>query len=131
MVNDIIADSITRIRNCAMRKHDTATLLYSKTVVAVLEVFQEKGFIESYKVDGEGIKKSIVVQLKYDEKGHSVINELKRVSKSGRRVYKGHADLKRFKNGYGCIVVSTSQGVISNDKAYSQKVGGEPLCSIW
>ena len=131
MVNDIIADSLTRIRNAALRRLDTTTLLYAKIVVSILEFFQAKGFIESYKVvDKEG-KQSINVVLKYDEKGRSTITEVKRISKPGRRVYKAVSELKRFKNGYGAIVVSTSKGVISNDDAHKANVGGEALCSIW
>ena len=76
-------------------------------------------------------KQSIMVQLTYDERGKSVINEIKRISKPGRRVYKARSELKRFKNGYGTIVVSTSKGVIGNDEAYKANVGGEALCSIW
>lgn len=131
MVNDIIADSITRIRNAAMRKQEVTTLLFSKTVESILKIFQEKGYIDSYKVAEEGNKKFINVVLKYDEGGNSVINELKRVSKPGRRVYKKHDELKRYKNGYGSIIVSTSQGVIDNETAFNSKVGGEALCSIW
>ncbi len=131
MVNDVIADSLTRIRNAAMRRLDTTTLLYSKSVVAILEVFQAKGYVESYKVIDKDGKQSIQVVLKYDDRGVSVINELKRLSSPGRRVYKGHSELKSFKNGYGTIVVSTSKGVISNDEAYKSNVGGELLCSIW
>lgn len=131
MVNDIIADSLTRIRNASMRRLDTTTLYYAKIVVSILEVFQAKGFIEGYKVIEQNKKQSINVVLKYDEKGHSVINEITRISKPGRRVYKGKDALKRFKNGYGTIVVSTSKGVIANDEAYKANVGGEALCSIW
>ncbi|AWI33373.1 30S ribosomal protein S8 [Helicobacter apodemus] len=131
MVNDIIADSLTRIRNASMRRLDTTTLYYAKIVVSILEVFQAKGFIEGYKVIEQNKKQSINVVLKYDEKGYSVINEITRISKPGRRVYKGKDALKRFKNGYGTIVVSTSKGVIANDEAYKANVGGEALCSIW
>lgn len=131
MVNDIIADSLTRIRNASMRRLDTTTLYYAKIVVSILEVFQSKGFIEGYKVIEKDKKQSINVVLKYDEKGYSVINEIARISKPGRRVYKGKNALKHFKNGYGTIVVSTSKGVIANDEAYKANVGGEALCSIW
>jgi small subunit ribosomal protein S8 len=131
MINDMVADALTRIRNAAMRKLDVAQLLHSKLVESVLVVFQSKGYIESFNVVGEGAAKRINVVLKYDEKGNSVINELKRVSKPGRRVYKGCDDIKRFKNGYGTIVVSTSKGVIGNEEAHKLGVGGELLCSIW
>ena len=69
--------------------------------------------------------------MKYDEKGRTVINEVKRVSKPGRRIYKGKDELKRFKNGYGTIIVSSSKGVLPNDKAFELGVGGEVLCTIW
>ncbi|WP_334083195.1 30S ribosomal protein S8 [Helicobacter typhlonius] len=131
MVNDIIADSLTRIRNASMRRLEVTTLYYAKIVVSVLEVFKAKGFIKDYKVNDKDGKQSIMVQLAYDEQGKSAINEIKRISKPGRRVYKARSELKRFKNGYGTIVVSTSKGVISNDDAYRANVGGEALCSIW
>jgi small subunit ribosomal protein S8 len=131
MMNDIIADSLTRIRNAAMRRLDTTTLLYSKIVEHILEVFQKHNYIDSFKVVEKDNKKSITVVLKYDERGRSVINEIKRISKPGRRIYKGYTELKSFKNGYGSIVVSTSKGVLDNRDAYNGKVGGEALCSIW
>ena len=131
MVNDLISDSLTRIRNAAMRRLDVTTLLHSNTVEAVVGILAEKGYIDSFNVVEEGNKKSINVVLKYDEAGKTVINEMKRVSKPGRRIYKGRDDIKRFKNGYGTIIVSTSKGVIPNDKAYELGVGGEVLCTIW
>jgi len=131
MMSDIIADGLTRIRNAAARKLDTTTLIYSKLMVNVLEVFKAKGYIETYKVEDKDNKQSIVVVLKYDDNENSVITELKKLSKPGRRVYKGHEELKSFKNGYGTIVVSTNKGVIANDEAYKNKVGGEVICSIW
>ncbi len=131
MVNDIISDSLTRIRNAALRKQDVTKLLHAKVVEAVLKIFQEKGYIESFNTVEEGNKKFINVVLKYDDNGKSVINEVKRISKPGRRVYKGRDDIKRFKNGYGTIVVSTSKGVMGNEEAHKAGTGGELLCSIW
>jgi len=131
MMNDIIADGLTRIRNASMRGLEVTTLNHSKLMEDILKVFEEKGYIESYKLIEDGNKKFINVTLKYDENGNSVINEVKRVSKPGRRVYKGYEDIKRFKNGYGILVVSTNKGVLPNDKAYKLKVGGEVICSIW
>jgi len=132
MMNDLIADALTRIRNAAMRKLEVTTLVHSNTVEAVCNVLKEKEYIEDYKVvDTDPQKKTISVTLKYDDSDKSVINELKRLSKSGRRVYKNASELKSFKNGYGTIIVSTNKGVISNDEAYKQNVGGEVLCSVW
>lgn len=131
MVNDIIADSITRIRNASMRRLEYTTLYYAKIVVSILEVFKAKGFIKDFRINSKDNKQDITVILSYDERGNSLISEVKRISKPGRRVYKARNELKRFKNGYGTIVVSTSKGVISNEEAYKNNVGGEALCSIW
>ncbi len=132
MMNDMIADALTRIRNAAMRKLDVTTLLHSNTVVGILTVLEKKEYIESFKVvDGESNKKTIKVTLKYNEDEASVINEITRVSKPGRRVYKASAELKNFKNGYGTIIVSTNKGVVANDEAVASNVGGEVLCTVW
>lgn len=131
MLNDLISDGLTRIRNASMRKLETTKLLHSNVVEATLAILAAKGYIESYNVVEENNKKFINVVLKYDERGNSVINEIKRVSKPGRRVYQGKDDIKRFKNGYGTIIVSTSKGILSNEDAHKAGVGGEILCTIW
>ena len=131
MINDLISDGLTRIRNAAMRRLDSTKLLHSKVVEATLSILAAKGYIESYNVVEENNKKFINVVLKYDERGRSVINEIKRVSKPGRRVYQGKDEIKRFKNGYGTIIVSTSKGVMSGIEASKAGVGGEVLCTIW
>ncbi|RXJ90413.1 30S ribosomal protein S8 [Arcobacter sp. CECT 8983] len=132
MMNDIIADALTRIRNAALRKLEVATLLHSNTVVGILNVLEKKEYIEGFKVvDGENNKKTIQVTLKYDDSENSVINEITRVSTPGRRVYKNASEIKSFKNGYGTIIVSTNKGVIANDEAYAANVGGEVLCTVW
>ncbi len=131
MINDLVSDSLTRIRNAGMRKLNAATLVHSKSVEAMVNILVDKGYLESANVVEDGVKKTIKVALKYDDNGVVVINEMKRVSKPGRRVYKGKEDIKRFKNGYGTIIVSTSHGVLPNDKAYELGIGGEVMCTIW
>jgi len=131
MMTDIIADSLTRIRNAAQRKLDVTTLLHSKSIESTISILVDKGYLESFKVKEDGNKKTIKVVLKYDDNGNSVINELNKISKPGRRVHKGKDDIRTFKNGYGTLVVSTSKGVIANDEAYKLGVGGEVICSIW
>lgn len=131
MLNDLISDALTRIRNAYMRKLDTTKLLHSNVVEAVLVILNDKGYIESYNVIEEDKKKFINVVLKYDDHGKASINELKRVSKPGRRVYQGKDEIKRFKNGYGTVIVSTSKGVMSGIEANKNGVGGEVLCTVW
>ena len=130
-MNDIIADGLTRIRNAQLRKLDSTILLHAKIVASILAVLKEHGYIKDYKVINQKHKKVIKVILKYNEQGKPLINELTRISKCGRRVYKGSQDIKRFKSGYGILIVSTSKGVISNELSHQYKVGGEILCSVW
>ena len=132
MMTDIIADSLTRIRNAAQRRLDVTTLLHSNNIEAIVSILVDKGYLESYKVkELESNKKSIKVVLKYDENGHSVINEMKKISKPGRRVHQAKDNIRTFKNGYGTLVISTSQGVLPNDEAFKRGIGGEVICSIW
>ena len=132
MMNDIIADALTRIRNAAMRKLEVATLLHSNTVVGIVTVLLQKEYITGFKViDGQNNKKTVQVELKYDDNDKSVINEITRVSKPGRRVYKNASEIKNFKNGYGTIILSTNKGIVANDEAFAANVGGEVLCTVW
>lgn len=131
MLNDLIADSITRVRNAYMRKLDTTTLLHSKTIEALVKILQDKGYVENFNVKENGAKKTINVVLKYDDDSRAAIKEITRISKPGRRVYKGASEIKSFKNGYGTFIVSTPKGVIANDEAFKNNVGGEVLCSVW
>jgi small subunit ribosomal protein S8 len=128
-MNDIIADSITRVRNAYMRRKDKTTLLYSKIIESSLEILKERSFIQDYKVSEKNNKKYIHVLLKY-VKGAPAITEIKRVSKSGRRVYKPANELKSFKNGYGLYIISSNKGIISNKEARELNVGGELLFSV-
>ena len=132
MMNDLIADALTRIRNASMRRLEVATLLHSNMVVGVMNVLLQKEYIVGFKViDGQNNKKTIQVELKYDDKEKSAINEIVRVSKPGRRVYKPASEIKNFKNGYGTIILSTNKGIIANDEAFAANVGGELLCTVW
>ena len=132
MMNDLIADALTRIRNASMRRLEVTTQLHSNTVAGVVNVLLQKEYISGFKViDGQNNKKTIQVELKYDDKEKSAINEIVRVSKPGRRVYKPASEIKNFKNGYGTIILSTNKGIIANDEAYAANVGGEVLCTVW
>jgi len=131
MMTDPIADSLTRIRNAGMRRLVNTELLHSKNIEAIVSILVEKGYLESFSVIENGVKKTIKVTIKYDENGHGLINEVKKISKPGRRVHKGKDDIRFFKNGYGTLIVSTSQGVLPNDEAFKRGIGGEVICSIW
>lgn len=131
MLNDLISDGLTRIRNASMRRLDTTKLLHSNVVESVLKILAEKGYIESYNLIEEDNKKFINIVLKYNEHGKSAINEITKISKPGRRIYQTKDEIKRFKNGYGTVIVSTSKGVMSGIEASKAGVGGEVLCTVW
>jgi len=131
-MTDIIADSLTRIRNAGMRRLDSTTLLHSKMIEAIVSILVEKGYLENYSVEDIGNNKKVIkVTIKYDENDKPMINEIKRISKPGRRIHKSRDEIKSFKNGYGTLIVSTSKGVLPNDKAYKLGTGGEIICSVW
>ena len=131
MMTDVVADSLARIKNAANRRLDTQDLIFSNTVESIVKILVDKGYLEGYKIKENGNIKTIAATLKYDDNGRSLITELKRVSKPGRRVYKSAKEIKSFKNGYGSFIITTSKGVMANDEAYKNNVGGEVLCSIW
>jgi small subunit ribosomal protein S8 len=132
MVNDPIADLLTRIRNAQAVRHRTVTIPASKLVERVLAVLKSEGFIESYqRTVAEGkFFEDIEVTLKYYPDGAPMIGSCRRVSKCGRRIYSRAEKLPRVECGLGIAIVSTSQGVMSDREARKRKIGGEVLAAI-
>jgi len=130
-INDLVSDALTRIRNAGMRRLPVTTLVHSKSVEAVANILVDKGYIESCNVIEDGVKKTVKVVLKYDENGKTVINEMKRVSKPGRRIYVGKDEIPLVKAGLGVAILSTNKGIIPGYKARKLGVGGEVLCYVW
>ena len=132
MVTDTVADLLTRIRNAQRARHRSAKVPASKIAQHVLEVLKNEGFIDSFEVgkDSEDKFEEIVVTLKYYGDGEPAIEEAKRVSRPGRRVYARVADLPRVHCGLGLSIISTSRGILSDREARKQKVGGEVLARI-
>jgi small subunit ribosomal protein S8 len=129
MLNDPIADMLTRIRNAVLQKHRYVDVRSSKLIMSILSVMEEAGFVQGY-VASEN-QKEIRVFLRYHLNKFSLIQGLKRVSTPGRRIYIGWEDVPVVQNGLGLAVVSTSKGVMSGQKAKHEKVGGEFICTIW
>jgi len=131
-MTDPIADMLTRIRNAVRVHHRSVDIPFSKMKAAVLEVLKREGYIADFRiVDAAGPAHRLVrVYLKYSRLGESVIQEIKRVSKPGLRVYKGASDLKPVLRGIGIAVVSTPQGVLSDRECRREHVGGEVLCTV-
>jgi len=131
MLTDPIGDMLTRIRNALMvKKKEVVVEPASKLKMAILDVLKREGYIEGYRVEGEGVKKSIIVYLKY-YKGKPVIQVIERVSKPGRRVYVGVEEIPKVYNGLGIAILSTSKGVLSDREAKKLRVGGELICKVF
>ena len=130
-INDPVGDMITRIRNAYMRGKETVDSPCSNLRINVLEVLRDEGFIRGYsQTDFDDGKSEILIDLKYHE-GESVIKEINRISKPGRRVYSSVDSMPLVRNGLGISVISTSKGVMSDKKARTNNVGGEILCVVF
>lgn len=130
--NDTISDMLTRIRNACLVRHQTTNIPSTKMTRSIAQVLKEEGFIADFEETGEGIKKLLVLSLKYKGKNRQpIIRVLKRVSRPGLRVYKNRKELPKVMGGIGIAIVSTSSGIMTDREARRQGVGGEVLCYIW
>jgi small subunit ribosomal protein S8 len=131
MITDPIGDLLTRIRNGQLRGLAKIKSPNSKLRVRLLDVLQAEGFIRGYaEVEFKDGKRELEIELKYHE-GRPVIRELKRVSTPGRRVYAGVEELKPHRQGLGLSIVSTPQGLMTDNDAREKNVGGEVLCQVF
>ncbi len=131
MMTDPLADMLTRIRNGQQARKSAVLSPASRLRGAVLDVLTREGYIRGYEpAETDGGKPAFSIELKYQE-GRPVIAELQRVSKPGRRVYSGIKDLPRYYGGLGISILSTPRGVLSDNEARQQNVGGEVLCRVF
>ncbi|MCR9269254.1 MAG: 30S ribosomal protein S8 [Henriciella sp.] len=129
-ISDPLGDMLTRIRNAQMRGMDKVVTPASKLRARVLEVLQGEGYIRGYaEIEKDG-HKHLEIELKYFD-GTPVISEIRRVSKPGRRVYSSKSDIPLVRNGLGISILSTSKGVMSDNTARNENVGGEILCRVF
>lgn len=129
-MTDPIADMLTRIRNAFMAGHDHVEIPGSVIKGEIARVLTEEGYVESYKITEEGVKKTINIKLKYRPDGKAAIDEIKRISKPSRRVYVGKDDIPRVRGGMGISILSTSSGIMTGVAARSKSIGGEILCTV-
>ena len=128
---DPIGDMFTRIRNGQMRFLNTIDLPASNFRLKILEVLKQEGYITNYVLEKkEKNKKNLKVDLKYYE-GHPVIKEIKRISKPGRRVYSKANSIPKIQNGLGLAILSTPKGVMSDNEARKNNLGGEIICRVF
>ena len=129
-LNDPINDFLTIVRNGARVRKETVDVPASRMVGRILEIFKNDGYIEDFRLLKDSAQGSYKIYLKYDNK-KSAIMGVKRISRTGLRLYNSTAQLPRVLSGLGTAVISTSKGVISDREARKLKVGGEVICHIW
>lgn len=134
MTSDPIADMLTRIRNALMARHTTVAIPYSKMKQDIARILKEEGYVEDYTVGDESPVAMIHISLKYYGERRTrrpVITDLQRISKPGRRVYRGRRELPRVLSGTGIAIMTTPKGVMTAQQARRERVGGEVLCYVW
>ncbi len=131
MIFDPIADMLTRIRNAMSNKQVSVEVPASQIKKSIAELLVSEGYLKTAVVVGEGVEKTIKIELKYGEDNKKVINGIKRISKPGLRVYSNVEDLPVVLNGLGTAIISTSKGIMTDKQARLSKIGGEVLLYIW
>ena len=128
---DPIADMLTRLRNAISAKHKTVLVPASKEKVEIAKILFDEGYITSYELVDNGKFKDILINIKYDDEGQSVIQGLKRISKPGLRIYSTKENLPKVISGLGIAIISTNKGIVTDKVARSLNVGGEVLAYVW
>ena len=129
-ITDPIADMLTRIRNANAQRHETVDVPSSKLKKSIAEILLDEGYIKGYEEIEDGVQGTIRITLKYVNK-QKVIAGLRRISKPGLRVYAECENLPKVLNGLGIVLVSTSQGVMTDKKAREAGIGGEVMAYVW
>lgn len=129
-MTDSIADFLTRIRNANAIGRREVHAPYSKILESIATILVAEGFLEGVEHRGRGTRKTLVVTLRYVD-GKPVIDNLRRMSRPGRRMYRSARELRGVKSGFGIAIVSTPKGLLTNKAAKKANVGGEILCEVW
>lgn len=129
-MSDPIADMLTRIRNAVAVKRRTVDIPASKVHRGIALVLQREGYVRNFEEVEDGRQGMLRVFLKYGPDGEQIIQQIRRVSKPGRRIYRPIDDVELVMNGLGIAILSTSQGVMSDRQARKLNVGGEVLCTV-
>ena len=130
-MTDSIADMLTRIRNANTARHDRVDVPASRLKEEIARILQEEGYIRSYRYIEDRKQGILRISLKYSDDKQRVISGIKRISKPGRRVYVGKAELPRVLNGLGIAIISTFRGVMTASNCRRAGVGGEVICYVW
>lgn len=130
IATDPIADMLTRIRNAGAVNKSQVYLPYSKVKETLARILVDSGFLTKVAVEEDGQRKTLVIAIS-PEGGNSVITEINRLSKSGRRVYAKADEIPTVRRGRGIVVVSTSKGMMTGQQAKAQRLGGELICQVY
>ncbi len=132
-MTDPISDILTRIRNAQAVGHSTVDISFSKMKFSLAEILKKEDFVKSVSKKGRGIKRKIEIELMYQDEKNAIpkINQLKQISKPGKREYARAKDIRPILEGRGINIISTSQGLITGKEAKKKGLGGEILCEIW
>jgi len=131
MITDPIADLLTRIRNGSRARHPRVDLPSSKLKVEIARILKDEGYIANFKVADEKGKRTLRIFLRYTPDRHSVITDLRRVSRPGSRRYIGKTGIRPVVGGMGIAILSTPRGIMTGQTARKEGVGGELLCEVW
>jgi len=131
MVNDLISDVLTRIKNASNAKHKFVVAPSSKVVIEILKVLKEEGFIKDFELIQIDEKPHVKIHLKYGPNKEPFILGIRRISKPGRRIYVGKDELPKVFDGFGIAIISTPKGIVSDKVARKLGQGGEVLCFVW
>ena len=131
MVQDKIADMLTRIRNANQMKYEKVEVIGTKMTKGIAEILKREGYIADFEYESHSNGDKLTLTLKYGDKKERVITGLKRISKSGLRVYAKANEIPRVLNGLGIAIISTSQGLMTDKEARNAGLGGEVLAYIW
>jgi small subunit ribosomal protein S8 len=130
-MTDPIADMLARIRNASSAMHEEVAIPASRIKESIARILADEGFVDGFEVVRDGIHPVIKIRLRYLEERERAISGIRRISKPGRRVYRGAREMPRVLGGLGIAIVSTSQGVMTDKDARRAKVGGEILAYVW
>jgi small subunit ribosomal protein S8 len=130
-INDHISNLLARVRNAQMARFDQVDLPSTRILENIASILKDEGFVKSFRVLPDPKQPVLRIYLRIEPETGYAIKGLKRVSRPGRRVYVGKDEIPTVKNGFGIAILSTSQGVMTGEKAKKFAIGGEVLCQVW
>ena len=130
-MTDPIADMLTRVRNASSAMHDEVLIPRSKIKESIARILADEGYVDGFEIVTDETHPQIKIRLRYSEERERAIAGIRRISKTGRRIYRGAGELPRVLGGMGVAIISTSQGVMTDKQARRARVGGEVLAYVW